>query len=81
MKNYELFSKVLGKLKDGMKITFTPSNVAAGDSFLIFSCCEKQTVTFHTRRVPFWMEFEDDEPMLLEDAPDSFYRSILKNIK
>ena len=81
MRDYDLFSQVIGKLKDGMKITFTPKNVAFGDTFLIFSCCKKQTVTFHTKYVPYWIEFDGDEPMLLEDAPDSFYRSILKNLE
>lgn len=80
-RNYDLFSEVLGKIKDGMKITFTKDNVAYGDDFLIFSYCEKQTVTFHTKSVPYWIEFDGDEPMLLENVPNSFLRSILQNIK
>ncbi len=80
-KNYELASEVMGKIKDGMKITFTKDNIAEGDNFLIlghgFDSC---TVTFHTNRVPYWIGFDNDEPMLLEEVPDSFLRSILKNV-
>lgn len=81
MKRNDLFSQVLDKIYDGLKITFTPHNVADGDNFLIFSACRKQTITFHTNRVPFWIEFDGDEPMRLEDCPTSFFSSILKNIK
>ena len=80
-RDYELASKVMGKIKDGMKITFTKDNIAKGDNFLIFGCgYDSCTVTFHTNRVPYWIEFDNDEPMHLEDVPDSFYRSILKNV-
>lgn len=81
MKRNDLFSQVLDKIYDGLKITFTPQNVAEDDNFLIFSACRKQTITFHTNRVPFWIDFDGDEPMRLEDCPTSFFRSILKNIK
>lgn len=80
-RNYDLFSEVLGKIKDGMKISFTENNVAHDDDFLIFSYRKKQTVTFHTKSVPYWIEFDGDEPMLLENVPNSFLRSILQNIK
>ena len=76
----DLFSKVLDKIYDGMKITFTPDNVAYDDRFLIFSAYKKITVTFHTNVVPYWIDFDCDEPMLLENCPESFLRSILKNI-
>jgi hypothetical protein len=78
---YDLFSEVLDKIQDGMTITFTPKNVAWGDDFLIFSATKKIKVTFHTACVPFWIEFDGDEPMLLENCPESFFESILKNIK
>lgn len=81
MCRHDLFNQVLDRIKDGMEITFTPQNVAEGDNFLIFSACRKQTITLHTNRVPFWIEFDGDEPMRLEDCPTSFFRSILKNIK
>ena len=76
----DLFSQVLDKIYDGLEITFTPKNVAPFDDFLIFSACKKIKVKFHTAYVPFWVEFEGDEPMLLENCPDSFFRSILKNV-
>lgn len=79
-RNLELFFEVMTKIKDGQKITFTPDNVAEGDDFLIFSGYKSCTVTFHKNRVPYWVEFDNDEPMLLEDCPTSFYESILKNL-
>lgn len=80
--NEDLFGQVLDKIYDGLKITFTPKNVAYGDRFLLFnSYRRKQTITFHTNSVPYWIDFDGDEPMLLEDCPDSFYRSILQNVK
>lgn len=75
------FSKVLEKIKDGMKIRFTPKNVAPWDRFLIFSAYKSCVVTFHTNVVPYWVEFDNDEPMRLEDCPESFFDSILMNIK
>ena len=79
-RDYILFSQVLGKIKDRTTITFTQENIAEGDDFLIFSACKKQTITLHTNRVPYWVEFDGDEPMRLEDCPNSFLRSILKNL-
>ena len=75
---FELYKKI----KDGMKITLTEKDVAEGDDFLIFNNPEEtQTITIHTNRVPFWLEFDKDEPIRLEDCPKSFYRTLLKNIK
>lgn len=77
-----LFSQVIGKIKDGMSITFNPFNVHEDDDFLVFNTLmDKTKVTFHTNRVPYWVEFDNDEPILLENCPESFFRSILKNIK
>ncbi len=76
-----LFSQVLDAIHDGMKITFTPDNVASGDRFLIFSAHKSHTITFHTKSVPYWIDFDGDEPMLLENCPDSFFESILLNAK
>lgn len=76
----DLFTQVLNKIKDGMSITFTPNNVAWGDDFLIFSATKKIKVTFKDFGL-WYVLFDDDEPMLLEDCPESFYVSILKNIK
>ena len=77
-----LFSEVISKIKDGTEITFTPKNVARDDDFLVFNeDTDKTTIKFHTKRVPYWVEFDNDEPILLENCPQSFLRSILKNIK
>lgn len=77
----DLFSEVLDKIYDGLKIKFTPKNVAYGDRFLLFNDYRKsQTITFHTNSVPYWIDFDGCEPMRLEDCPESFFESILKNI-
>ena len=85
MRDYDLFDRVLdalGEKEDGFKITFTPKNVAYGDNFLIFSAHKKITCEFNCGWSGIWaVMFDGDEPMLLEDCPDSFYESILKNIK
>ena len=82
MRDYSLFGKVLSVLEDGMKITFTPDNIADGDDFLLFGYgYTKQTLTFKRVGDLWAVIFESDEPMLLENCPDSFYRSILKNAK
>lgn len=75
----DLFGQVLTKIKDGVSITFTPNNISYGDDFLIFSGHKSCTVTFRCFGL-WYVLFEGDEPMLLEDVPDSFLRSILKNI-
>lgn len=81
MKRYELFSQVMAKISEGLKIKFTPKNVAPGDRFLIFNDDDDECeVTFHTNRVPYWLEFSNDEPMRLEDVPTSFLESILQNV-
>ena len=75
----DLFGQVLTKIQDGMTITFTKDNVAYGDDFLIFSAYKSCTITFRCFGL-WYVLFDNDEPMLLEDVPDSFLRSILKNI-
>ena len=79
-RDYKLFCQVLGKLEEGKTITFTPKNVAFGDSFLIFSAYKSCTCTFKRFGGLLYVLFEHDEPLLLEDCPDSFLRSILKNL-
>jgi hypothetical protein len=76
----DLFEKALDLIKDGMSIVFTPKNVAYGDRFLIFSACKELKVTFRWHNL-LWVEFEGDDPMLLENCPDSFLESIIKNIE
>ena len=77
---YDIFDQVLAKLKDGMEIVFTPNNVACGDDFLIFSATNKITVSFKNFGL-WYVLFDGDEMMLLEECPDSFLESILLNIK
>ncbi len=80
-KDYDLFCQVLEKVREGLTITFTKENIAPGDNFLIlghgYDSC---TITFKRPGDLWWVLFDNDEPMLLEDCPDSFLRSILKNI-
>lgn len=77
----DTFSKLLSLIKDGMAITLTKKDCLPWDNFLIFSACRKQTITLHTKYVPYWVEFDADEPMRLEDCPDSFFETLIHNIK
>ena len=80
-KDHNLFSQVLGKVREGQTITFTKGNIAPGDNFLILGRgYDKCVVSFHRPRDLWWVCFDNDEPMLLENCPDSFLRSILKNL-
>lgn len=79
-RDYQLFENVLAKIKEDMTITFTKDNLAEGDKFLILGCgYDSCTVTFKRPCDLWWVCFDNDEPILLEECPDSFYRSILKN--
>lgn len=76
-----MFGKVLEKVYDGMKITFNRNNVAAGDNFLILQGGRSITCEFVVGRGGIVrVYFDGDEPMLLEDCPESFLRSILINV-
>lgn len=77
---HEIVDALYDNLKDGMTFTLTPKDIAYRDRFLIFSAYDKQVITIHMNRVPWWVEFDEDEPMLLEDCPTSFYRTLLLNI-
>lgn len=77
---HKIFDALLDNIEDGMTFTLTPSNIATGDHFLIFSAYKKQTITIHTDNVPYWIDFDGDEPMLLENCPTSFFRTLLINI-
>ena len=80
-RNYNLFSQVLGKVREGRTITFTKDNIAEGDRFLIFSAYKQIKCTFkRSGNGLLWVWFDCDDPMLLEECPDSFLRSILKNL-
>ena len=80
-REYDLFGKVLGKIREGLTITFTKDNIAPGDHFLIMGRgCDSCTITFKCPGDLWWVCFDNDDPILLENCPDSFLRSILKNI-
>lgn len=81
MRDYAIFEELLKKLTDGLEITFTEKNIAYGDNFLLLGRHHKKcTCTFRNYGIWF-VYFENDEPMQLANCPDSFYKSILKNIK
>lgn len=76
------FMKLLSVLKDGMKFTLRKEDCVDGDRFLIFSNYRPfQTITLHTNCVPFWVEFDGDEPMRLEECPETFFATLRKNIE
>lgn len=83
-RNLDLFLKALtiinGYDGDGdLQITFTSDNVADGcEDFLNFRTYPKITCTF-LRGSSGTVLFDCDEPLLLEDCPDCFYESIIKN--
>lgn len=79
--HYELFCAVMDRIpkKEGITITFTPNNVFPNDRFLIFSAYKKQKVTIKWKSL-LRVYFDGDNPMLLEEVPESFLRSILLNI-
>ena len=78
---YELFAELLKSIKDGMQITFTKDNVYEDDNFLILGYgYDSCTITFKRFRDLWWVLFSNDEPMLLESTPATFWQSILKNI-
>lgn len=80
-KDMDLFGKVLEKVYDGMEITFNRNNVAAGDRFLILQGGRSITCKFVIGGGGIIrVYFDGDEPMLLEDCPESFLRSILLNV-
>ena len=82
MDRYELFGEVLKKLKEDTHIIFSPNNICEDDRFLIFGSWRKSIeCTFKRSYSGVWkVYFDGDEPMLLENCPTSFFRSILLNI-
>lgn len=74
------FSTLLSLIKNGMTFTLTEKDTIG--NFLYFSdYYPTQTITLHTNCVPYWVEFDGDEPMLLENCPDSFFDTLIYNIK
>ena len=78
----KLCDKLYEKTEDGMQFTLREKDCSEGDCHLIFNNSkEKIIVTIHKNRVPHWVEFSNDEPMLLEECPPSFYYTIIENIE
>lgn len=79
---HKIFDALLENLEDGMTFTLTKSDIASGDRFLIFNdeYRPKQVITVHRNCVPYWLEFDCDEPIRLEECPTSFYRTLLLNL-
>ena len=81
--DFELFLNVLTKIHTmiGKSITLTREDIASGDTFLIFSAYESHTITFKRRYDGvIVLLLDNDEPILLEDCPDSFLRTLIKNL-
>lgn len=81
--DFELFLSVLAKIRTmiGKSITLTREDVASGDTFLIFSAYDSHTITFKRRYDGvIVLLFNNDDPILLEDCPDSFLRTLIKNL-
>ena len=81
--DFELFLSVLAKIRTmiGKSITLTREDIASGDTFLIFSAYESHTITFKRRYDGvIVLLLDNDEPILLEDCPDSFLRTLIKNL-
>lgn len=77
----DTFSQLISLVKDGMRIPLTKKKCVQFDNFLIFNAHRrKQVITIHTSD-PFWIDFDGDEPMLLENTPWLFQCTLLKNIK
>lgn len=81
MGRHELFDALLENLEDGTKITFTPDNIYDKEHTFINLKNErgKMVCEFDWRDL-IWVYFDGVEPMLLEDCPTTFFRSILINL-
>ena len=83
MTHYDTFGTLLNKLRgmENKSITLTKADIVEGDNFLIFSAYDSITLTFKRRYDSVWVVcFSNDEPILLEDCPMSFYLTLLKNL-
>lgn len=82
---YELFSRLLeelGKRKmNGKTIVINKDNVFCYDDFLIFSGDRtSQKITFRRMGDLWVLDFDGDEPMLLENCPEDFFATLLLNL-
>ena len=65
---HKIFDALLDNIEDGMTFTLTPSNIATGDHFLIFSAYKKQTITIHTDNVPYCRTDRKDRQRIDQQA-------------
>ena len=81
--DFDLFVEVLNKVSPmvGKSITLTPNDIVAGDRFLIFSAYDSHTITFKKRYDGvIVLLFDHDDSILLEECPDSFLKTLNKNL-
>lgn len=77
----ELFMAVLNGLTNGLEITFTKDNVDKDDDWLNLRTYPEITAKFTKAKSGiWWVAFDEDERTMLEDCPNSFLRSIYKNL-
>ena len=84
-RRYDVFDELLNLMRDmnDKSITLTKKDVCDGDNFLIFGFgYDSHTITFKKTRSGIWyLFFDNDEPMLLEECPTLFYETLVKNLK
>ena len=86
MKNrdYEVMDKVFDKLRgmENKSITLTKEKLHPTDNFIILGYgYDECTITFKRRYDGIWVvHFSNDDPILLEDCPMSFFHTLLKNL-
>lgn len=86
MKNWEniadseLFWTIITNLKDEMEMTITRENKYINDRFLILADYRPSITIKLVRHNLIWVYFDCDDPMLLENCPKSFLRTIVKNM-
>lgn len=80
MNKSELYDIILGKASDGQSLVLTKDDIAPGDGFLNLNGFPKVTVTFRMDTVPFRLEFDNDEPMRLDELPTRFLETLVRNL-
>ena len=81
---FDTFGTLLNKLKgmENKSITLTEKDIYRGDRFLIFGFgYDSHTITFKKRKDGVWfIFFNNDEPIILEECPTSFFLTLIKNL-
>lgn len=81
----DIFSELLKKLngRNEVSIIFNKNNIYEDDNFLIqvyYRNKEEKIILKRSNSGIIYVLFENDEPILLENCPKSFWKSILKNL-